>query len=99
MVHSIIGRIGKGLLPNIIKVVIIPIVPIGTIPLRWSIIVSNWLKILIEWFTWLFKSRVDYIFRKNRFNLAKGLKATQVHNSDTPSPFSQRLGGGVGSKS
>ena len=23
-------------------------------------------------------------FGKNRFNLAKGLKATQVHNSDTP---------------
>ena len=40
-----------------------------------------------------------FFFEKNRFNLAKGLKATQVHNSDTPSPFSQRLGGGVGSKS
>ena len=27
----------------------------------------------------------SFFFRKNRFNLAeKGLKATQVHNSDTP---------------
>jgi hypothetical protein len=26
-----------------------------------------------------------YVFGKNRFNLAKGLKATQVHDSDTPS--------------
>ena len=38
-------------------------------------------------------------FGKNQFNLAKRLKAAQVHDSDTPSPFSQRLGGGVGSKS
>ena len=61
MGHSFVGRIGRVLLPIIIKVVIIPIVPIGTIPLRWSIIVINWLKILIKWFTLLFKSRVDYI--------------------------------------
>ena len=26
-----------------------------------------------------------FFFGKNRFNLAKGLKATQVHYSDTPS--------------
>jgi hypothetical protein len=39
------------------------------------------------------------VFWKNQFNLAKGLRATQVHDIDTPSPFSQRLGGGVGSKS
>ena len=32
-------------------------------------------------------------FWKNQFNLAKGLKATQVHYSDTPQPFSQRLVG------
>ena len=25
-----------------------------------------------------------FFFEKTRFNLAKGLKATQVHNSDTP---------------
>jgi hypothetical protein len=40
-----------------------------------------------------------FFFGKNQLNLAKGLKATQVHDSDTPSPFSQILGGGVGSKS
>ena len=34
---------------------------------------------------------------KNRFNLAKGLKATQVHDSDTPA-FLTEIGGGVGSK-
>ena len=32
-------------------------------------------------------------FGKNQFNLAKGLKATQVHDSDTQQPFSQRLVG------
>jgi hypothetical protein len=30
--------------------------------------------------------------RKNRLNLAKGLKATQVHNSDTPA-FLTEIGG------
>ena len=30
-------------------------------------------------------SRLLLRFGKNRFNLAKGLKATQVHDSDTPS--------------
>ena len=28
---------------------------------------------------------VGVFFPKNQFNLAKGLKAAQVHNSDTPS--------------
>ena len=37
-------------------------------------------------------------FLEKQFNLAKRLKAAQVHDSDTPSPFSQRLGGGMGSK-
>ena len=40
---------------------------------------------------------IQCFFGKNQFNLAKRLKAAQVHDSDTPSPFSQRLGGGVGS--
>jgi hypothetical protein len=29
-----------------------------------------------------------FFFGKNQFNLANGIKATQVHDSDTPSPFS-----------
>ena len=36
---------------------------------------------------------MDDFFGKNQFNLAKRLIAAQVHDSDTPSPFSQRLGG------
>ena len=39
-----------------------------------------------------------FFFGKNRFNLAKRLKATQVHYSDTPA-FLTEIGGGVGSKS
>ena len=40
---------------------------------------------------WWLVGRVGWLvllglrFGKNRFNLAKGLKATQVHDSDTPS--------------
>ena len=47
---------------------------------------------LVVEFNWVF-------YGKNQFNLAKRLKAAHVHDSDTLSPFSQRLGGGVGSKS
>ena len=39
---------------------------------------------------------VHVFFGINRFNLAKGLKVHQVHNSDTPSFFTE-IGGGVGS--
>ena len=39
-----------------------------------------------------------FFFGKNQFNLAKRLKATQVHDSDTPA-FLTEIGGGVGSKS
>ena len=53
----------------------------------------------ISWQSRMQTSVALSFFGINQFNLAKGLKATQVHDSDTPSPFSQRLGGGVGSKS
>jgi hypothetical protein len=33
-------------------------------------------------------NQVFFLCGKNQFNLANGLKATQVHDSDTPSPFS-----------
>ena len=61
MIHSIIDREGRVLLPIIIRVVIIPNIPIGTSPLRWSIIISNSLEILSKCYTWRFKFGVDYI--------------------------------------
>jgi hypothetical protein len=36
--------------------------------------------------------------KKNQFYFARGLNATQVHDSDTPASLTE-IGGGVGSKS
>ena len=63
------------------------------LPLKWiytikkdhkGVIIRYKARLVVQGFFQIFG--VDYtFFFLNRFNLAKGLKATQVHNSDTPS--------------
>ena len=60
-IDIIVGRVGKVMLPIIVKIIIILDIPIGTRSLRWSKIIINSLEILIKCITWCFISKIGYI--------------------------------------